>query len=256
MGSRINMFNQVNPMVNPAMGSFGWQQQNLQNLQIPQNGTGMFSPQHFMPQMPMGMVPTDPAFMVAHQQAMMIAKQAYQYAVAQQAMAAAADEWERSSNVGSGYAQSAMGGSSVGFGMGGMGMGGWGAGGSIFPAAPRSMYAGSNFGGPASEVGWASGSVYGGSFGPSLNNGTPRRPRISNTGNRESVSFSAAPQRPEASKSTATRPGARPRTNTAPSNSSLPAQHRNSAAFRDHLAPPLPMHGGGRKPPSSWKANN
>jgi hypothetical protein len=35
--------------------------------------------------------------MAAHQQAMMFAKQAYQMAVAQQAMAAAAEEWERGS---------------------------------------------------------------------------------------------------------------------------------------------------------------
>ncbi len=81
----------------------------------------MLSPAQFM--VP---PPADPAFLAAHQQAMAYAKQAYQMAVAQQAMAAAADEWERGSTVGGfGGGGSVYGGSQMGssFGMmGGMNM--------------------------------------------------------------------------------------------------------------------------------------
>ena len=55
-------------------------------------GQPMLSPAQFM--VP---PPADPAFLAAHQQAMAYAKQAYQMAVAQQAMAAAADECSVSS---------------------------------------------------------------------------------------------------------------------------------------------------------------
>ncbi|CAG8704898.1 12351_t:CDS:2, partial [Acaulospora colombiana] len=68
------------------------------------NGMGMptgfaLPPVPSMPNMNM-MMGMDPSMMAAHQQAMMIAKQAYQMAVAQQAIAAAGEEWERSSNMG------------------------------------------------------------------------------------------------------------------------------------------------------------
>jgi hypothetical protein len=113
----------------------------------------MPNPQQFM--VPPGPSGTDMHFLAAHQQAMMIAKQTYQMAVAQQAMAAAADEWERSSNVG--------------------GMPGWGGGSVMFPGGSRSVYGGSVIGGPASSYGgggggggWGSRSVYGESFGPSM----------------------------------------------------------------------------------------
>lgn len=88
----------------------------------------------------------DAQLLAAHQHAMMAAKQAYQLAVAQQAMQVAGEEWERGSSLG--WPSSA---SSV-----------------MFPSGPRSMYAGSVYGG--SEYGgggWATSSVYGGGFGPS-----------------------------------------------------------------------------------------
>lgn len=68
---------------NPPSGPGGW---------VPSMAQPMISPGQFMiPQ------PSNPSMMAAHQQAMMFAKQAYQMAVAQQAMAAAAEEWERGS---------------------------------------------------------------------------------------------------------------------------------------------------------------
>lgn len=104
--------------------------------------------QQFMGPPPQG---TDPQLLVAHQHAMMVAKQAYQLAVAQQAMQAAGDEWERGSTLGWPSSASTT----------------------MFPAGPRSMYAGSiyggsEYGGPTS--GWATSSVYGGGFGPSTSN--------------------------------------------------------------------------------------
>lgn len=158
----------------------GWQQ--------PQQAPQMLSPNQFMPQSP------DPNFMLAHQQAMMYAKQAYQMAVAQQAMAAAGDEWERGSSVGGFGGGSVYGGVpspsvmgspfGMGMGMGGMGgMGmsspgnGWSSGSVIFPPSSRSMYGGmsgarSDYGGPTAGGGggWnSSRSSYGENFGPSSN---------------------------------------------------------------------------------------
>lgn len=154
----------------------------------------------------------DPAFLVAHQQAMAIAKQTFQYAVAQQALAAANDEWERSSTMtrfggpapapqwgyGMGMRQSAM-----------------------FPSAPRSMYAGSVGG---SGGGWGgTGSVYGNAFGPTT------------AGARSSTylqaDMSAGAQRP-----------VRPRTKTAPSAATPPA---GTPAGR-MPAPPSSFRGTGR----------
>ncbi|KAI0931168.1 hypothetical protein AcW2_000110 [Taiwanofungus camphoratus] len=149
--------------------------------QSPQAGTpGMLTPQQFM--FPMMQPNADPAFLAAHQQAMMFAKQAYQMAVAQQAMAAAEEEWERGSTVatsilgggrGAMSTMSGMGGMTPmfpqgGFGMGGMGMGmgmqgGWG-GSMMFPNSARSMYAGSVAGselGAGARSGWGSRSAYG-----------------------------------------------------------------------------------------------
>lgn len=175
---------------------------------------GMLNPAQFMPLPP----PADPAFFAAHQQAMMIAKQAYQMAVAQQAMAVAGEEWERGSTVGGfggrgsvygggarseygGGARSEYGGgggSVVGSpfgmqGMGGMGMqmGGWGSPGGLFPPAPRSMY-GRGGGGARSEYGgggggggnWSSSrSVYGETFGPSTERYANSPPRSGSSGN-------------------------------------------------------------------------
>jgi len=129
----------------PPQGSDMW---NTWSRQPMFNGMAMPNPQQFMAPTPSP--GADMHFMAAHQQAMMIAKQTYQMAVAQQAMAAAADEWERSSNV--------------------SGMPGWGGGSVMFPAASRSVYGGSAIGGPASSYGggWGSRSVYGENFGPSV----------------------------------------------------------------------------------------
>ena len=176
MGNRMSMINPMMPVGGPLQMSasmgFGtspawggpW---------APQQGPvpSMLSPAQFMAP------PTDPNFFAAHQQAMLYAKQAYQMAVAQQALAAAGEEWERGSSVGFG-GSSVFGGSTAGF---GMGMGGqWGSP-PMFSGGPRSVYGG--FSGTHSEYGggvggggtsatptggWSSSkSVYGETFGPS-----------------------------------------------------------------------------------------
>ncbi|KAJ7511615.1 hypothetical protein B0H11DRAFT_1952256 [Mycena galericulata] len=227
-----------------------------------QSPPGMLSPQQFM--VP---PPADPSFYAAHQQAMMYAKQAYQMAVAQQAMAVAADEWERGSSIGGaggfGGRGSVYGGSSVGpspsamgspFGMGmGMGMqGGWSPGGGMFPPAPRSMYGGGarseygGGGGGGNGGGWSSSrSVYGETFGPST---TERYSRTTSSGNlaaqpkntrAESGYFPPVPAMPQGQSG---RPGPSPRQRTA----SQPASpSRIAAANAARRNPP---------PPSSWKA--
>ena len=137
-------------VMNPMMGmGMGMPQQSMPmmmgNPWIPQPNPML---QQFMPPPPPS---ANPQLLAAHQHAMMAAKQAYQLAVAQQAMQAAGDEWERGSTLG--WPSNA---SSV-----------------MFPAGPRSMYAGSiyggsEYGGPTS--GWGTSSVYGGGFGPSTSN--------------------------------------------------------------------------------------
>jgi hypothetical protein len=227
----------------------GWGQQSPPN---------MLSPAQFM--MP---PPADPNFYAAHQQAMMIAKQAYQMAVAQQAMAVAGEEWERGSSVGgfagrgSVYGGSQQGpsppamGSPFGMGMGmqGAGMGGWSPGGGMFPPAPRSMYGGGG-GGARSEYGgggggggnWSSSrSVYGETFGPS----TERYARTASSGNlaaqnktkREPGYFPPVPAVPQGQGARQSPGNPRARTASQPASPSRSAQ----AARRP---PP---------PPSSWK---
>jgi hypothetical protein len=165
---------------NVAAGAWGGQQN--MNMGMGMGGGGpqqMLSPAQFM--VP---PPADPNFLAAHQHAMMIAKQAYQMAVAQQAMAAAADEWERGSAVG-GFGPAAAGvrggsvygGPAVGpagmmqpqFGMMGMmqqgGVGGWpGSASASAYGASRSMYGGSQLGLPNMDGGMMSSSrsEYGG----------------------------------------------------------------------------------------------
>ncbi|KAH8110588.1 hypothetical protein DFH11DRAFT_1690673 [Phellopilus nigrolimitatus] len=211
-------------------------------------GMNMNGQQFMVPTPPAG---ADPAFLVAHQQAMLIAKQAYQYAVAQQAMAAAGDEWERGSSV-SGFAPAGrMGIGGGGYGMGGgmNGMGGmWGGGGPMFPAGPHSMYGGSNVGATTSEAGWGAASVYGESFGPSMS-ASPRRSqafggghvRNSSGGGNGGVGFPGTYQRSDIghvqqAAASPSRNAPRQKTKSVPSNAPLPAQHRHS-----------------RGPPSSWK---
>ena len=144
----------------------------------------------------------DPGFLAAHQQAMAIAKQTFQYAVAQQALAAANDEWERNSTM-TGY-----GGPSPapqwGYGMGMRGS-------VMIPQAPRSMYAGS-IGDGGGGGGWGgTGSVYGNAFGSVA---------AAAGGGRNSTLYA----QPDLSSgvTTAQRP-VRPRTKTAPSSASPPA---------------------------------
>lgn len=187
----------------------------------------------------------DPNYM-AHQQAMLFAKQAYQLSVAQQAMEAAGDEWERASNVngpagGSVSGASMLGGAGgLGGGMGpfmgmgapgmmgmpmGMGMPmmnmgmGMGMPGMLFPPAPSSAYGGST-----------AGSAYGG--------GSRIRQNY-----QSSASVLGDPAPSEAARSR----NPRNRTNTAPSNAPLPAQHSSRAPVPAQHSSRLPP------PPSSWK---
>ena len=79
--------------------AFGGQLGNLQmqNLMNAGAGPGLAGSMDMAAGMNMGMV--DPRVLAVHHQAMMIAKQTYQFAVAQQAMRDAGDEWERGSAV-------------------------------------------------------------------------------------------------------------------------------------------------------------
>ncbi|KAJ7572006.1 hypothetical protein C8J56DRAFT_85569 [Mycena floridula] len=222
----------------------GWNGMNMspwpQMPQMPQMQNQMLTPNHMMPP------PADPNFLVAHQQAMMYAKQAYQMAVAQHAMAAAADEWERGSTMSfSGGGGSVYGGPASALPMMGsmnsppfMGMGGngWSTGSMIFPNTARSAYGG---GGARSEYGggggggngngnWSSSrSVYGETFGDHK----PSRP---SPPAQQSGYF---PPTPVQSSSSDPRANARNRTFSSPN--------------PNRTTPPV------RKapPPSSWKVN-
>lgn len=236
----------------PQNGGQAWNNMAAwQQMQTPQ----MVTPSQFM--LP---PPTDPNFFAAHQQAMMIAKQAYQMAVAQQAMMAAGDEWERGSSVGYagggggsvyGGSASVYGGSTTSpsmmgspFGMNMGGNGGWGTPSMLFPPGPRSMYGGgaqSEYGGSGGGGGnWnSSRSVYGESFGPSTD-----RPRKSTAGQgggktRDSGYFPPMPSMPQGqSNGTSRGPDRRSRTFSQPTS---PQPNRTAPVRR---APP----------PSSWKA--
>jgi len=213
-------FNMGSPAFNPMMSTNMGNMSNMMpspqmfNPMMP-NGFGM--PPGFslppVPQMPNMMMGMDPAVMAAHQQAMLMAKQAYQMAVAQQAIAAAGEEWERSSNVG-GYS---------------------GTGSrppTLFGAHTGSMYGGGSLlGMPSMGSGsvWG-GSVYGEPFGPSMQRGS--------VGNNHTFPSSAFPS--SATEFGENIRGPRKRTMTAPS-SALPPAHLRGAG-----APPLP-------PPSSWR---
>ncbi|KAI0082132.1 hypothetical protein K474DRAFT_1703150 [Panus rudis PR-1116 ss-1] len=202
-----------------------------------------WSPQGSMvPQVPGGpglMFPTpppnaDPAFLAAHQHAMMVAKQAYQFAVAQQAMAQANEEWERGSNATSVYGGPGF----PNMGMGGMFANPYGmamqpawTGSMFFPNSAQSMYAGSVAG---SELGvnWGSRSVYGGP-GDRSSRMAGDRPGAFSSNRSESFGPTSS-----TSPTQGLRPGPRPRTKTAPSDSQVPTIHA-----RSRQAPP----------PSSWK---
>ena len=150
----------MNPRVgvmNPTMG-MGHMGLGM-GMGIPQQNMPMMMGNPWMAQsnpmlqqfMPPPVQSTDPQLLAAHQHAMMAAKQAYQFAVAQQAMQAAGDEWERGSTLGWPSSANTV----------------------MFPGGPRSLYAGSIYGGSeygGPTGGWATGSVYGGGFGPSTSN--------------------------------------------------------------------------------------
>ncbi|KAF5383974.1 hypothetical protein D9757_006937 [Collybiopsis confluens] len=231
-----------------------------------------------MPQMPGGQMlspaqfmvppPIDPAMFAAHQQAMMYAKQAYQMAVAQQAMAAAAEEWDRGSTIGFSSSQSMYGMPpsalpsmmSPGFGVGGNNN--WSTGSMIFPASSSrmSMYgsgAMSEYGGNGGRGGgnWnSSKSVYGESFGPS--SPSPRnpplgsRPRMSSH-IRDSTLHPPVPPIPSHANSSK---------NSGPSGPSTHSRDPRTRAVSQPARPSVRHHDSshptGRKaPPSSWKTN-
>lgn len=192
----------VNPMMGMGMGANMGMSMPVMNFASPGAGGApnwspmgpMLSPAPFIPP-----TPADPAFLAAHQQAMMYAKQAYQMAVAQQAMAAAADEWERGSAIsGFGGGGSVYGGSAYG----GYGNG-WSTGSAIFPntnsmygggfSSSRSEYGG---GGGRGQSGWSSArSTYGESFGPDRHAGGGNR--SSRHGGRDSTLFPPVPPVPQ-----------------------------------------------------------
>lgn len=223
---------------------------------MPQIAPGqMLSPAQFM--VP---PPTDPTFFAAHQQAMMYAKQAYQMAVAQQAMAAAAEEWERGSTVGGFSSSQSMYGmppstSSIMGSPYGMGGGnGWSTGSTLFPSsASRSpMYgsgAMSEYGGGTRSGGWnSSRSVYGESFGPS--SPSPRNPGAANRGRlssytRDSGHYPPMPPIPPQgnNKNIAHRQAANPRARTV-SQPANPVRTRNAGSPAS------------KAPPSSWRPND
>ncbi|EAU92436.2 hypothetical protein CC1G_00655 [Coprinopsis cinerea okayama7 len=244
----------------------------------PMPSPGMLSPAQFMLPQPAS---NDPAFLAAHQQAMMIAKQAYQMAVAQQAMAAAADEWERSSNMG-GFGGSVYGGvggsggsvgpgsmiTPYGMGMGMMGMGqpnNWSTGSAIMgpSASSRSMYGGmsssrSEYGGGMMSSGGGRSSVAMGNWSSSRSSygeigaasGGGGRSRHVSTGARDSIygGHGNVPPVP------AIPSGGGDRSSIVGSSKAGPRQRTTS---QPALSSGRAGHGALRKapPPSSWKAS-
>ncbi|KDQ15582.1 hypothetical protein BOTBODRAFT_187051 [Botryobasidium botryosum FD-172 SS1] len=198
---------------------------------------------------PGGAAALDPSFLAAHQQAMIIAKQTYQYAVAQHAMQAASEQWERSSSLSGFNVNMNMNMNMSMGGMGGMGAGGYG--GMMMPSAPASMYG--SVGGPLSMYaessvgGWTNGggagSVYGDAFG-SPQRGMPGGGR----GHSRSVPFPRDEDEDEQElgettvRRVAGKGSPRHRTRTGP-----------SAAPKTQLQPQGPSARGGPLPPSSWR---
>jgi serine/arginine repetitive matrix protein 2 len=201
----------------------------------------MLSPQQFMvPQ------PSDPTMLMAHQQAMMYAKQAYQMAVAQQAIAAAGEEWERGSSMGFGGG-SVYGGGSSGSMLNGMGGQGWSGSSMIFPSQSRvSMFSGaqSEYGGPTSGGmgNWGSGQSTLG------DNAAERARRMSGmTGmpqTRQSGMFPAPPPIPSSKGNSSAQ---------SRGNNNRPRTISQPAAVQQNRGP-VPRRTAA--PPSSWKANN
>ncbi|KAG6811384.1 hypothetical protein H0H92_007671 [Tricholoma furcatifolium] len=258
--------------LNPMMGGFGagmpgWNMNMNMNMGMGMGmlpNPGMLPAAQFMPQPPQP--GADAAFLAAHQQAMMYAKQAYQMAVAQQAMAAAGDEWERGSAyggtasvyggrspsvVGSPFAMSpmmGMNGMNMGMGMNPMGMGmgmqgnGWSTGSVIFPPPTGSVYGGGGISGTRSEYGgggaggqWSSSKSSYGDYGSSNRNSRMMGGR--GGGQRDSMQLPPMPPMPQQKGNSASGSGQTPRARTA----SQPANPTRGV----RKAPP----------PSSWKAS-
>jgi serine/arginine repetitive matrix protein 2 len=207
MGMNINM---GNPIFNPLMS-----QVNMGGLMPPQQmynpmmQAGMGMPMGFnlppVPTMSNMMMGMDPSMMAAHQQAMAMAKHAYQMAVAQQAIAAAGDEWERSSNMGYGNVPRAP---------------------SMYGTPAGSVYGGGSLLGVGAQAGgsiWG-GSVYGDAFGPAQHQHDRRQ--IPAMGGHYGSSLEA--------EDVSSRTQGRKRTVTSPS-SALPPAHLRGAG-----APPMP----------------
>ncbi|KAL0069367.1 hypothetical protein AAF712_003387 [Marasmius tenuissimus] len=253
-GNQMNMnMNMMNPMMMmPPNGGFpapfGWNPTGGSQLQLPSPSQFMVPP------------PTDPSFFTAHQQAMMYAKQAYQMAVAQQAMAAAAEEWERGSAVGGfSSSQSMYGGfgpATTGSVYGGFGGGnGWSTGSVMFPQGGSRTPGYGGFSGAKSEYGGGGGgratsSVYGGSsYGPQERARTQSTMnpsnRMSMMSQRDSMMLNMPPPPPIPQQKTGptgrsggpATGGTRNRTVSQPAS---PANNRNARPGK---------HG----PPSSWK---
>ena len=252
MNMMMGMGGGVHPMQMGSMPSWNGPWGNVNPMGQMFNGS-----QYMLPQ-----APPDPTVIAAHQQAMMIAKQAYQMAVAQQAAAAAGDEWERGSAAGGFAGRSMFGGGMpntpmppYGMGMGGMGMGGMGMGmnmnmmgmgsnwssaaSAAFPSSARSMYGGmsasrSEYGGSNGGPGWnTSKSSYGESFGPPT--GRPPKPGMAERESNRVPPVPPVPLQAQAS-SSGKASGGRTRTTSQPSST---------------------RSGGQRKvpPPSSWKGS-
>jgi serine/arginine repetitive matrix protein 2 len=210
----------MNPMM--GMGPMGLGM----GMGMPQQNMGMMMGNPWMSQPPMlqqFMPPppqsTDSQLLAAHQHALMAAKQAYQFAVAQQAMQAAGDEWERGSTLGWPSNASTV----------------------MFPSGPRSLYAGSMYGGSeygGPTNGWATGSVYGGGFGPSTANRTPVMARNYQQN---------GPSPPRTSRIDLSSTNSRPRVKTGPDAPGRPIatliQQQQQQQGRGRTPPP----------PSSWK---
>ncbi|VDC04176.1 unnamed protein product [Peniophora sp. CBMAI 1063] len=272
----------------------------MQGMQMPgmmPNMTGMPP----MPPMPNGMMGMqgmqgmngmmgmqDPNMLAAHQHAMLIAKQTYQWAVAQQAMAAAGDEWERSGGSVAGWnpsSASAYGGgaeSVVGFPssasvagfpasgrapsmfMGqGMGMGGpMGMGMNPMMMGSGGSVVGGMGGGPWGYMGSAQSMYAGSTYAPSEVGGPAQRPNFSSSrseyggGERSSRAFAGGrpppvPAMPNGmQQGQGQRGGPRQRTLTAPGGQSAPGVGAGGKAKKSGGGPTLLGH---VAPPSSWK---
>lgn len=279
----LNSQMSMNPMMiqaaqMPGPMSFGAPNQMLWPGNMNMGAPGMLSPAQFMVPPP---VTQDQNFLVAHQQAMLIAKQAYQMAVAQQAMAAAGDEWERGSAIGGfGGGGSVYGGSTASpslmvpqFMNMNMGMNmnvmqnQWSSGSSVYmPSSSRSMYGGmmggisssrSEYGGGTSTGNkWSSSrSTYGENFGPSSAQtrkpgDMPRRPLLSgvSASTRDSGYFPTMPP---------TMPAAQNKNDRGSPDLRAPV---NNPRGRTTSQPATPTRSPGHPPrkaapPSSWKAS-